>query len=38
MNGFVFQKATKEKAKLRLALFGPSGAGKTLPVCGLPPE
>lgn len=29
MNGFVFQKATKEKAKLRLALFGPSGAGKT---------
>lgn len=29
MNGFIFQKATKEKAKLRLALFGPSGAGKT---------
>ncbi len=24
-----FQKATKEQAKLRLALFGPSGAGKT---------
>lgn len=24
-----FQKATKEKAKLRAALFGPSGAGKT---------
>lgn len=25
----MFQKATKKKAKLRLALFGPSGAGKT---------
>ena len=24
-----FEKATKEKSKLRLALFGPSGAGKT---------
>ena len=29
MSGFTFQKATKEKAKLRLALFGPSGSGKT---------
>lgn len=25
----IFQKATKEKAKLRCAIFGPSGAGKT---------
>lgn len=25
----VFQKATKEKAKLRMALTGPSGSGKT---------
>lgn len=27
--GFQFQKATKHKAKLRMAIFGPSGAGKT---------
>jgi hypothetical protein len=27
--GFQFKKATKEQAKLRLALHGPSGAGKT---------
>lgn len=26
---FKFEKATKEKAKLRAALFGPSGSGKT---------
>ena len=29
MAGLVFKKATKETAKLRLALAGPSGAGKT---------
>lgn len=29
MTVFTFTKATKEQAKLRLALFGPSGAGKT---------
>lgn len=27
--GFQFQKATKKQAKLRLAIFGPAGAGKT---------
>jgi hypothetical protein len=29
MAGLTFQKATKERIKLRMAVFGPSGAGKT---------
>lgn len=29
MSGFTFTKATKEQAKLRMALIGPSGSGKT---------
>lgn len=29
MNGITFRRATKEQAKLRMALFGPSGSGKT---------
>lgn len=35
MSGLTFTRATKERAKLRLALFGPSGAGKTYTALGI---